>query len=265
MVVHTRQLYVDLSLGTPVGDPIEFESIRSTFSVPERTERLFIGSVKDNIGHAEAASGAAGVIKTLLMIQHGVVPKQANFVSLNPRINSSPSDRITVPKETGPWNASRRIALINNYGAAGSNAAIVVRQHDKDSEAREVRNGVSVKTSPTTYPILLSARSASSLHSYASALKSHVSKHHETSLSDLAYNISRRQNPSFEHRIAFTVSDREHLLSKLEESGSESALVTKSAEKRPVVLCFGGQTGLHANISRELYDESVLLRKYLVS
>jgi acyl transferase domain-containing protein len=106
------------------------QSIRSTFSAPDRNEELFVGSLKDNIGHAEAASGAAGVVKVILMIQHGAIPKQANFVKLNPQINLSSSDKISVPRVTQPWDTTRRIALVNNYGAAGSNAAIVKREHE---------------------------------------------------------------------------------------------------------------------------------------
>ncbi len=78
--------------GTLVGDPIEYEGIRSTFTSPLRDTELFIRAVKDTIGHAEAASGVAGIIKCLLMMQHKTIPKQANFVTLNSRIKTSPSD-----------------------------------------------------------------------------------------------------------------------------------------------------------------------------
>lgn len=246
--------------GTTVGDPIEHESVRSTFSGPDRTEEIFIGSVKDNIGHAEAASGAAGVIKTLLMMRHGYIPKQANFKTLNPCIRSSPSDKITVPTETRPWTATRRIALVNNYGAAGSNAAIVLREHDA-SKSEPTPGGVHFQSS-VTHPIFLSAKTASSIRWYASALKSYLPKD-ENALSSFAYNISQRQNHSFEYRTAFTISDRADLVSKLEGNSLESSSVTKRSKESPVVLCFGGQTGRCVNLSREVYDSSVLLRKHL--
>jgi acyl transferase domain-containing protein len=198
------------------------------------------------------------------MIQHGVIPKQANFVNLNPRIKLSPSDRITVPKATQPWNASRRVALVNNYGAAGSNAAIVIREHEEASKSRQTSNGAHFQSSSETFPILLSARSPSSLRWYASALKSYVPKDGE-SLSSFVYNISQRQNPSFEYRTAFDISDLTDLLSKLDENSAESSSIAKCSREYPVVLCFGGQTGGGINLSREVFDGSVLLRKYLIS
>ncbi|RMZ75270.1 hypothetical protein DV737_g5363, partial [Chaetothyriales sp. CBS 132003] len=158
--------------GTPVGDPVEYESIQLALAGPRRKEELFLGSVKDNIGHTESASGAAGVIKTLLMMQYKTIPKQANFVSLNPHIKVSPSDRITVPKATQSWNPRRHIALVNNYGAAGSNVAIAIRD----------------MPSSTLYPILLSAKSARSLQLYMDALKVYSPKF-KTSIGAIAGTI----------------------------------------------------------------------------
>lgn len=92
--------------GTQVGDPVEYESIRLALTEDQSTfgqrdsSRIFVGSVKDSIGHAEAASGAAGVIKTLLMMQHKTIPKQAGFASLNPQIKAV--ERIVVPKRSHP-------------------------------------------------------------------------------------------------------------------------------------------------------------------
>jgi acyl transferase domain-containing protein len=240
------------------------QSIRSTFSGPDRDEELFVGSVKDNIGHAEAASGAAGVIKTLLMIQHGLIPKQANFVKLNPQIKLSASDRISVPKVTQPWDTSRRVALVNNYGAAGNNAAIVIREHDEASKSRQMSNGVHFQSSSNTFPILLSARSPSSLRMYASALKPYVPSDGKL-LSSFVHHLFQRQNPSFEYRAAFDINNPKDLLAKLDETGAESSFVAKCPGEYPVVLCFGGQTGGSINLSRELFEGSVLLRKYLVS
>ena len=108
-------------VGTPVGDPIEYESVRRTLLGPQRQDKLFLGSVKDNIGHTEGASGAAGLLKTLLMMQKRIIPKQANFVSLSPRIAAPPGDTLSVPKETQTWTTTsgKYVALVNNYGAGG--------------------------------------------------------------------------------------------------------------------------------------------------
>ena len=237
--------------------------MRLTFSDPSRSAALLLGSVKDNIGHAEGASGAAGVIKSLLMMQHGTIPKQASFMTLNPRIKCSRADKITVPKETQPWVAQRRVALVNNYGAAGSNAAIVLREYVGASNSRQTLDGVHSRPSPASYPILLSAKSPNSLCSYMAVLKSYLPKVGK-SLSNVAYNIARKQNSSFEYRTAFTASDPVNLLSRLEDTIAETSSTTTCSKEYPVVLCFGGQTGRNVTLSREVFDGCELLRTYLV-
>ncbi|RMD44083.1 hypothetical protein DV735_g971, partial [Chaetothyriales sp. CBS 134920] len=245
--------------GTPVGDPIEYKSVQMALAGPWRKEELFLGSVKDNIGHTEAASGSAGIIKTLLMMQHKTIPKQANFTSLNPSITVSPSDRITVPKATQPWNAKRHVALVNNYGAAGSNVAIALRAHVEGlSSSEAIHTQVQDLHSSTVSPILLSAKSARSLQLYVEALKQHLPKL-ETSLGTIAYNIARRQNPSFAHRTAFTAVDTGSLISVL----NGLPVSTEATDKRPVILSFGGQTGRDVTVSKKLYDSCDLLRHYL--
>lgn len=248
--------------GTPVGDPIEYESIRLAFAGPSRSEELFLGSVKDNIGHAEGASGAAGIIKALLMMQYRTIPKQANFGTLNPGIKYTVTDKITVPKSNLPWVPERRVALVNNYGAAGSNAAIVLREHVGSSSSRQIYNGAESQPSQTHHPILLSAKSPDSLCSYMVALKSSLPKV-GGSFSNIAYNIARRQNPSFEYRTALVAANTSDLVSKLEDYVVRKAYTTACSKNYPVVLCFGGQTGKIVTLSRDIYDGCEILRNHL--
>ena len=191
-------------------------------------------------------------------MQYRTIPKQANFASLNPRIKSSPSHRITVPRATQEWSSHRHVALINNYGAAGSNAAIALREYPIDLLTSGAHQRASL-----TYPILLSAKSSESLELYINAFKSFLTRA-ETSLGALAYNISRRQNPSFVYRTTFVANDTKMLASILNSPDKKSLGQTEPTEKSPLVLCFGGQTGGTTTISRELYDGCDLLRKHLV-
>lgn len=243
--------------GTPVGDPIEYESVRLALTGSSRNERLFLGSVKDNIGHTEAASGAAAVIKTLLMMQHETIPKQANFESLNPRIQHSPLDRIKIPTTLQPWVAQRHLALVNNYGAAGSNAAIILRPHQEPSSRsrKGLANGQS-SLSADVYPIMISAKSENSVKMYLDALKTSLSGA-GTPAADIAYNIARRSNPSFDFRTAFTASDVKEI------AYLDEPKITRTG-KQSVVMAFGGQTGNTVTVSKDLYDSSDLFRKHLV-
>lgn len=250
-------LTLTLYIGTQVGDPIEYESIRSALTGPMRTEQLYVGSVKDNIGHAEAASGAAGVIKCLFMMHYKMIPKQANFASINPKIRNSAEDRITISTKTVPWTSSKHIALVNNYGAAGSNAAILIR-----ADSVEGRRAATI--TPTVHPILffhpilLSAKTATSLTSYAEALKMHLSKG-TASLGDISYNIAQAHDVSLNCRVGFVSDAMDSTISSL------SRMKTFDAIKSPVILCFGGQTGRTVTASKELYASSDLFQKHLVS
>lgn len=245
-----------LHIGTQVGDPIEYESIRSALTGPLRTEQLYVGSVKDNIGHTEAASGVAGVIKCLLMMHYKTIPKQANFTSLNPKIKSSAEDRITVSMKTFPWTSSKHIALVNNYGAAGSNAAVLIRAHTADMRSTAITNPP-VHPVLFFHPILLSAKTATSLDSYRETLKTYLSKG-TASLGDIAYNIAQAHDVSLNCRVGFFSGAKDSAISSL------SRTKTFTTTNNPVILCFGGQTGRTVTVSKELYGSSDLFQRHLV-
>jgi acyl transferase domain-containing protein len=110
--------------GTPRGDPVEYRSIRQVFGGTRPT--LHFGSVKANIGHTGAASGIAGLLKVLLMIRNQRIPPQANFTALNSSILPLEPDYLSITTNELEWKATFRAACVNNYGAAGNNAAVIV-------------------------------------------------------------------------------------------------------------------------------------------
>ncbi|KAH8730005.1 hypothetical protein GQ44DRAFT_673662 [Phaeosphaeriaceae sp. PMI808] len=113
--------------GTPVGDPIEASAIGSVFDkIRTPSDRLYIGCVKSNIGHAEGASGLASVIKSVLILENAMIPPNANFERLNPKIEAMDLP-IMVPSVPTPWptHGLRRIS-VNSFGASGTNAHAVL-------------------------------------------------------------------------------------------------------------------------------------------
>ncbi|KAI1348254.1 hypothetical protein F5Y01DRAFT_328626 [Xylaria sp. FL0043] len=113
--------------GTPVGDPIEVAAISNAFrSSRSRTRPLIIGSIKANIGHLEGASGLAGLVKSVLALEKGVIPRQALFEKINPNINAD-YYKIQVPTCCIPWPISsvRRIS-VNSFGFGGSNSHAIL-------------------------------------------------------------------------------------------------------------------------------------------
>ena len=268
-VVKSLTPYADMNAaGTPVGDPIECESIRQTFGGAQRIGKLFFGSVKDNIGHAEAASGAAGLIKTILMMQNRTIPKQANFSSLNPSIPPLEQDHMAIATQTQPWTAARRTAIINNYGAAGSNAAIVLQEHFPAQIEVIASKGRSGSREEYEVPFFVSARSLESLRSYCVALKSFVAAHPDATtnnfLENVAYNLSTKQNRSLEYSSTFTSQTTRSLSDQLELSATEAGSDQSKGPKRPVILCFGGQTGRVVSLSQELYNNCRILQLHMV-
>lgn len=249
--------------GTPVGDPIELASIREVFAGSRRRKPLHVASVKGNIGHLEGASGVAALIKVLLMMQYKTIPIQANFTSLNPKIPVLEPERIEIPLSTHEWDTDFQVACINNYGAAGSNAAMIVCQppnmashsHSRDSET----------LTGSRIPIFISAYSEESLKAYCVALQKLIPSSAATKdwLSSLAFNLADKQNRSLSHVISTTVSDLTELNSKIAAVRSGDLQPKVNAKAKPVVLCFGGQMNNVVGLSKGVYDVSKLLRLHL--
>ncbi|CAI7652959.1 unnamed protein product [Penicillium glandicola] len=113
--------------GTPTGDPIEARSIAAVFA-HGRTEPLRIGSVKTNIGHTEAASGLAGIIKVVLAMENGQIPPSVNFEKPNPKLQLDQWG-LKVSSELEPWPAASDRpwrASVNNFGYGGTNSHVIV-------------------------------------------------------------------------------------------------------------------------------------------
>ena len=108
--------------GTPLGDPIEMEALMAAFRRPSHP--VFVGSVKGNLGHAEAAAGALGMAKAILCLRERAIPPQHGFSALNPRIDLSGTG-ITVPTTMTPWAAGTH-AAVSSFGASGTNAHAVL-------------------------------------------------------------------------------------------------------------------------------------------
>lgn len=257
--------------GTPVGDPLEYEAIKEVFGSKSRREPLHLASVKGNIGHTEGASGVAGLIKTILMMQNRAIPRQANYVSAHPKITLLPG-QLSIPKETLPWTANTLVACVNNYGAAGSIAAMVVKEAPPNKGQGQ---GQSLQTTRARglnkYPLILTANSAKSLGENCAKLRDCVSSFHRdpasgaNMLADLTFNLSDKQNRTLPNMFATTISSLLDLDDQLRivASNPDSSLCQTNTKPNPIILIFGGQTARSVGLNKHIYDTSALLRKYL--
>jgi NADPH:quinone reductase-like Zn-dependent oxidoreductase/3-oxoacyl-(acyl-carrier-protein) synthase/acyl carrier protein len=118
--------------GTSLGDPIEMEALDAVYGgagVEGDASPCLIGAVKTNFGHLEAAAGVAGLIKTVLCLENGVIPKNLHFQKLNPQIVLDGS-RLAVAAEPVPWprGTRPRVAGVSGFGISGTNAHIIVEE-----------------------------------------------------------------------------------------------------------------------------------------
>ena len=239
--------------GTPVGDPAEYESVRLALAGPEvRDKPLPLGSVKGHIGHTEGASGIIALIKVILMMRGGFIPPQASFRKLNHNIDAKPDDMIEVVTALRPWSDETKIALINNYGACGSNASMVVRQPPSISSilGRSIPTSASINavlesSSPIKLPFWVAGFDARSIAAYSAKLTSYLSNQRMT-LADVSYLMARQSNRGLPQALVFSCASLTELKAKLsqasaatkETAASQGILPCRS--ERPVILCFGG-------------------------
>lgn len=251
--------------GTPVGDPAEYDSVRKVLggNACKRDSQLMLGSVKGLVGHLEATSGVVSLIKSLLMIKHAMIPPQASFTTINPAIKASVADLITIPRGVTPWNSDLRAVLINNYGASGSNASMVVIGHTGHKKGRPA---VSHKQLSAKLPFRLGGLDDMSIAAYAAKLLATLEKRPATTLAALAHSINHQSNPTLPRQHIFagqTVSDVARQLGDLASGKLTELSHSHTSRDVPVILCFGGQVSKSVGLDRGLFDSALTLRTEL--
>ena len=239
--------------GTSLGDPIEVAALTKAFRAGT-CERQFcaLGAVKGNIGHLEAASGVAGLLKAILVLQHGEIPPTLHFSAPNPRIDFA-SSPFHVDATLQPWPASEipRRAGVSSFGVGGTNAHVVLE------EAPQIAASAA-SLEPQLF--VLSARSESALDDATNRLADHLRLHPELSLADVAYTLQTGRRV-FRHRRAWvsrTAGETVELL-----SGKKSARVLSSdtqGRKASVAFLFPGQGAQQVDMGRELYETHPIFR-----
>ncbi|RAL11872.1 uncharacterized protein BO97DRAFT_470718 [Aspergillus homomorphus CBS 101889] len=253
--------------GTQAGDPAEYSSVKQIMGGPQRAAPLSLGSVKGLVGHTEGVSGMVALVKVLLMIQEGKIPPQPNFKTLNPHIQASADDQIEINTQLKPWQAEFRAALINNYGACGSNASMVVTQ---PPVFRSGGGASAIHAPGLSLPFRFCALDEHRLREYARRFYSllqrqAVSASHLASLANVSFNAARQSSPTLDRHLIFSCSSLKELESKLLSviDGDESQVIRTAKSARPVVLCFGGQVSTSVGLDRTVYDTMRVMRNHL--
>ncbi|MFD9961348.1 beta-ketoacyl synthase N-terminal-like domain-containing protein [Amycolatopsis sp. NPDC058986] len=239
--------------GSTLGDPIEAGALLSVYGKERPAERpLWLGSVKSNIGHSQAASGVAGVIKMVQALRHGLLPKTRYADNPTTQVDWS-SGHVRLLPDTIPWETGGRPrrAGVSSFGYSGTNAHVILEQAPETAAAEPV----STAHHGIPLPTLVSARSREALPLQAGRLRAHLIEHPEADAQDVAYSLAAFRAVG-QHRAAVFGADREDLLEKLEAlaRGEESESVLRGTARADVktVFLFSGNAVVRPGTGREL-------------
>ena len=256
-------LYVEAhGTGTPVGDKVEAEALGAVFGADRPIdEPCMIGSVKTNIGHAEAAGGMAGIIKVALALQNGLIPKSLHFEHENPELNLE-QRRLRVQTETGPWpvnDGKPALAGVSAFGLTGTIAHVVLQA--APSESADTASSEEL----TAHLLPISARSPASLDAMVLAYRDWLEGSSASEFfARTCYSASVHRQHHL-HRIGFVASSPRQMSEQLSAylkgelySGAQGNVVPGRTAK--LAFIFPGQGGQAVGMGRELLVREPVFR-----
>lgn len=238
--------------GTPLGDVIEMDSLKAVLDEGRSAgATCWVGSVKTNVGHLEAAAGICGLIKTVLALRSGTIPPHLHLKKLNPKIALDNSS-LQIPTSCQPWpTGERRLAGVSSFGFGGTNAHIVLEAVPAVAEARPAADR-------PAHILALSAKTPDALRELTQAWAGFLETHPETSLPDATFTAAAGRS-HFEYRAAVAAGSVAELRAKL-----AGVCAGKIAPRAPrIAFLFTGQGSQHAGMGRVLFETQPSFRKTL--
>lgn len=246
--------------GTELGDPIEMNAAATVLGEGRNpSDPLLVGSVKTNLGHLEAAAGIAGIIKTVLSFQHGIIPRHLHFVTPNPHIAW---DRLPVKivTENTVWPANaRRIAGVSAFGMSGTNAHIVLESYDQI--------GLSPSPNPvySNKPLILplSGKTGIALRQVAANYRDFLSANEDIDLA-VVCRAAATGKRHFEQRAAVLANSVPEAVEKLNSLAAGGSVLAAPTRANPVIAWqFTGQGSQYEGMAKSLYDSEPVFRNAL--
>ncbi|MCE6998174.1 SDR family NAD(P)-dependent oxidoreductase [Saccharothrix sp. S26] len=228
--------------GTTLGDPIEAQALLATYG-QGRSEPLWLGSVKSNIGHTQAAAGVAGVIKMVMALRHGVLPKTLHVDEPTPHVDWTAGHiRLLTAPVAWPDTERPRRAAVSSFGISGTNAHLVLQQSPDDA--------VTVDGDDRAVPWLVTAKTEAALNAQLERLRGYALTHPDVSAAAIAGELATRAR--FRHRTVLVGVNRSDLLTA--PPAAPPATTGKS------VFVFPGQGAQWVGMGRDLYVSEPVFR-----
>ncbi|WP_374523696.1 SDR family NAD(P)-dependent oxidoreductase, partial [Micromonospora sp. R42003] len=243
--------------GTSLGDPIEAEAILATYGQrPAGAAPVLLGSVKSNLGHTQAAAGVAGVLKMVLAMRHGRLPRTLHAERRSSRIDWD-SGAVQLLTEARPWPAADRPvrAGVSSFGISGTNAHVIVESvAEAPPEAAE-----SESPQERALPWLLSARTPQALAGQARRLREHLAARPDQRPLDVAWSLATSRG-AFDSRAVLVAASAQRVADALDAlaEGRPDPAVTRG-EARPTGRCvfvFPGQGSQWLGMGLDLLDQA---------
>ncbi|MEW1693579.1 type I polyketide synthase [Streptomyces sp. NPDC091263] len=243
--------------GTTLGDPIEAQALLATYGQGRPADQpLWLGSVKSNIGHAQAAAGVGGIIKMVQAMRHGILPRTLHVDGPTPKVDWS-TGNISLLTDAIAWpdRGRPRRAAVSAFGLSGTNAHVIIEQAPA---AEEGEPEAPPTVTSSLIPLPLSAKTPDALTAQAARVLAHVESHPDESLADVGYSLATTR-AVLDRRAVVLSADREAALRALSDlvAGRESADVVTSAGPAAeglTAFLFTGQGAQRLGMGRELYE-----------
>lgn len=267
--------------GTPVGDPIEISALSAAFETHKSPEHpLLVGSIKSNIGHTEAASGLASIIKVTMSLEKGLIPPNGNMQQPNPKLRLDDRN-IRIPSSLQHWpkrDGDIRRASINNFGFGGANAHTILEGYNSLADnSRRVngnvhvngRNGASKQSTLHPRLYILSATNQASCQKMARNLRDHLlSRYQEPEdeqnlLDNVAYTLGSHRS-RFSFSLSFSADSLEGLGHKLQDEQLLPIRAIHDTKQPRLGWVFTGQGAQWYAMGKELLDAYPVFREAIL-